>query len=165
MPVDETASYGLVTQTTLSGKDAGEITDILRRRIPRLHEPSKADICYARTNRQAAVGAIASRCEAVIVIGGTTSSNSRRLVEIARHAGCPKAVLIERAADLNPLFLDGVRIVGVTSGASTPEILVQELIEHLSDQFQVSVEEIGTVTEEIHFRLPNLPAAGTAHRP
>jgi 4-hydroxy-3-methylbut-2-enyl diphosphate reductase len=165
LPIDETASYGLVTQTTLSAKDAREITDILRRRIPWLHEPSKADICYATTNRQSAMAAIAPRCEAVIVIGGATSSNSQQLVEIARHAGCPKAVLVERAADLNPLFLDSVRIVGVTSGASTPEILVQELIEHLSDQFQVSVEEIGTVTEETHFRLPPMPAAGTAHRP
>ena len=117
LPIDETASYGLVTQTTLSGKDAGEITDILRRRIPQLHEPSRADICYATTNRQVAIRAIAPRCDATIVIGGSKSSNSRRLVEIAGDAGCPKAVLIENVADLHPLFFKGVSTVGVTSGA------------------------------------------------
>jgi 4-hydroxy-3-methylbut-2-enyl diphosphate reductase len=164
LSIDETASYGLVTQTTLSVKDAGEIMEVLRRRVRRLHESSKADICYATTNRQNAVQAIAPRCESVIVVGGAASSNSRRLVEIARHAGCPKAVLIERAADLSPRFLDGIRSVGVTSGASTPEILVRELVEYLSERFKVAVEEIRTVTEETHFRLPNMPAPGTANR-
>lgn len=154
LPIDESASYGLVMQTTLSVADAEEITAILRRRISRLREPSKSDICFATTNRQRAVAAIAPRCDAVIVIGGSNSSNSRRLVEIACAAGCRKAILIERADQLDPLFLNAVNTLGVTSGASTPEVLVTELIDHLSAQFQVSVEEIVTATEEIQFRLP-----------
>jgi len=90
----------------------------------------------------------------VIVIGGSNSSNSRRLVEIACDAGCRKAILIESAEELDPLFLTGVGTLGITSGASTPEVLVTELIEHLSDQFEVSVEEITIATEEVRFRLP-----------
>ena len=154
MPIDESASYGLVTQTTLSVMDAGEITAILRRRISALHQPSKSDICYATTNRQRAVAAIAPRCDAAIVIGGSNSSNSRRLVEIACDAGCRKTILIESVAGLDPLFLNGVTTLGVTSGASTPEVLVIELIEHLSDHFEVSVEESAIATEEVRFRLP-----------
>jgi 4-hydroxy-3-methylbut-2-enyl diphosphate reductase len=154
IPIDETASYGLVTQTTLSLADAEEITAILRRRISRLHEPSKSDICYATTNRQRAVETAAPRCDAVIVIGGAKSANSRRLVEIACNAGCRKAVLIERVAELDPLFLNGVGTVGVTSGASTPERLVHELVDYLSAHFQVSVEEIVTAREDTRFRLP-----------
>src|SRR6266576_5464399 len=159
MPIDESASYGLVTQTTLSVMDAEEITAILRRRISDLQEPSKSDICYATTNRQKAVAAIAPRCDAVIVIGGSNSSNSRRLVEIACDAGCRKAILIERTDGLDPLFLNDVSTLGITSGASTPEVLVTELIEHLSAHFELSVEEIVIATEEVQFRLPV-----TAHR-
>jgi 4-hydroxy-3-methylbut-2-en-1-yl diphosphate reductase len=154
MPVDESASYGLVAQTTLSVMDAEEITAILRHRIPELYEPSKSDICYATTNRQRAVAAIAPRCDAVIVVGGSNSSNSRRLVEIASDAGCQKAILLESAEELDPLFLNGVSTLGITSGASTPEVLVTELIEHLSDQFEVSVKEITIATEKVRFRLP-----------
>ena len=154
IPIDESASYGLVTQTTLSVMDAEEITAILCGRIPKLHEPSKNDICYATTNRQMAVAAIAPLCDAVIVIGGSNSSNSRRLVEIACDAGCRKAILIESVEGLDPLFLKGVTTMGITSGASTPEVLVMELIQHLSDHFEVSVEEIAIATEEVRFRLP-----------
>ena len=154
LAIDESASYGLVTQTTLSVTDAEEITAILRRRIARLHEPSKSDICYATTNRQRAVVAIAPRCDAVIVVGGSNSSNSRRLVEIAWDAGCRKAILLESAEELDPLFLNGVSTLGITSGASTPEVLVTELIERLSDHFAISVEEITIATEEVRVRLP-----------
>jgi 4-hydroxy-3-methylbut-2-enyl diphosphate reductase len=131
--------------------DAEEITAVLRRRIARLYEPAKTDICYATTNRQRAVTAIAPRCDAVIVIGGANSSNSRRLVEIASDAGCRKAILIESADKLDPIFLNGVSTLGITSGASTPEILVTELIDHLSNQFEVGVDEVVTATEN---RLP-----------
>jgi 4-hydroxy-3-methylbut-2-enyl diphosphate reductase len=134
--------------------DAEEITGILRRRIARIHEPSKSDICYATTNRQKAVAAIAPRCDAVIVIGGSNSSNSRRLVEIASDAGCRKAILIESAEDLDPLFLNGVSTLGITSGASTPELLVTGLIEYLSKNHEVCVEEMTVATEEVQFRLP-----------
>jgi 4-hydroxy-3-methylbut-2-enyl diphosphate reductase len=111
-------------------------------------------MCYATTNRQRAVAAIAPRCDAVIVVGGSNSSNSRRLVEIASDAGCQKAILLESAEELDPLFLNGVSTLGITSGASTPEVLVTELIEHLSDQFEVSVKEITIATETVRFRLP-----------
>jgi len=154
MPIDESASYGLVTQTTLSVMDAEEITAILRRRISRLHEPPKSDICYATTNRQKSVAAIAPRCDAVIVIGGSNSSNSRRLVEIASDPGCRESILIESADDLDALFLNGVNTLGVTSGASTPEVLVTDLIDYLSEHFEISVEEIVIATEEVRFRLP-----------
>jgi len=100
------------------------------------------------------VAAIAPRCDAVIVIAGSNSSNSRRLVEIACDSGCRKAVLIERADALDPLILNGVSTLGITSGASTPEVLVIELIEHLSDQFEISIEEIAIAMEEVQFRLP-----------
>ena len=98
--------------------------------------------------------AIAPRCDAIVVVGGSNSSNSRRLVEIACGAGCGNASLIERADELDPLFLNGVTTLGITSGASTPEVLVSELIEHLSDRFEISVEEIAIATEEVRFRLP-----------
>jgi 4-hydroxy-3-methylbut-2-enyl diphosphate reductase len=154
MLVDGSASYGLVTQTTLSVMDAEEITAILRRRIAKLHEPSKSDICYATTNRQRAVVAVAPHCDGIVVVGGSNSSNSRRLVEIACNAGCRKAILVESAEELDPLFLSGMSTLGITSGASTPEVLVSELIAHLSDRFEISVEEITIATEEVRFRLP-----------
>jgi 4-hydroxy-3-methylbut-2-enyl diphosphate reductase len=157
LPVDKARSYGLVMQTTLCVSDAEEVTAVLRARIPRLYEPSKSDLCYATTNRQMAVRGIASRCDAIVVIGGAHSANSRRLVEMARIAGCPKAVLVETASELEASFLEGVATLGVTSGASTPEILVQELIGDLAARFAINVEEIVTATEGIHFSLPRFP--------
>jgi 4-hydroxy-3-methylbut-2-enyl diphosphate reductase len=156
-PIDKARSYGLVMQTTLSVSDAEEITTILRRRIPRLYEPDKSDLCYATTNRQMAVRTLASRCDAIVVIGGAHSANSRRLVEMARVAGCPKAVLVETASGLDASFLEGVTTLGVTSGASTPEVLVRELIDNLAARFAVDFAEIVTATEGIHFSLPRFP--------
>jgi 4-hydroxy-3-methylbut-2-enyl diphosphate reductase len=157
LPINEAKSYGLVMQTTLSVKDAEQIAQILRRRIPRLHEPRKSDVCYATSNRQTALEAIVHRCDAVVVVGGTNSSNSRRLVEIARNAGCPKAILVACAAELDLSFLDGIGTLGATSGASTPEILIQDLVEYLSDHFAVSVEEVVSATEVTRFNLPHFP--------
>jgi 4-hydroxy-3-methylbut-2-enyl diphosphate reductase len=154
LPIDKARSYGLVMQTTLSVTDAEEITTILRRRIRTLYEPDKSDLCYATTNRQMAARGIASRCDAIVVIGGAHSANSRRLVEMARIAGCPKAVLVETASKLEASFLEGVATLGVTSGASTPEVLVQELIDDIAARFAINVEEIVTATEGTHFSLP-----------
>jgi 4-hydroxy-3-methylbut-2-en-1-yl diphosphate reductase len=156
LPIDETASYGVVSQTTLSTGDVEEITAILRDRVRQLYEPSKADICYATTNRQAAIAAIAPRCDAVVVVGGLKSSDSGRLVEIAIKAGCQRATLVESAVQLDPSFLDNVRTLGITSGASTPEPLVQELLKKLATQFEVRIEEFVTAVEETRFRLPHL---------
>ena len=163
LPIDQARPYGLVMQTTLCVSDADEITAILRRRIPRLYEPSKSDLCYATTNRQMAVRAIAKRCEAIVVVGGAHSSNSRRLVEVARIAGCPKSVLVETAAELELSFLAGITRLGVTAGASTPEILIRELIEYLAAHFAIDVEEIVTATEGTHFNLPWLPQPEANH--
>jgi 4-hydroxy-3-methylbut-2-enyl diphosphate reductase len=157
LPIDKARSYGLVMQTTLCVSDAEEITAVLRARIPRLYEPAKSDLCYATTNRQMALRAIANRCEAIIVVGGANSSNSRRLVEVARAAGCPKTALVQDVAGLELSFFEGVTTLGVTAGASTPEILVQEVIEYLDESFSIDLDEIVTTTEDTHFNLPRFP--------
>jgi 4-hydroxy-3-methylbut-2-enyl diphosphate reductase len=143
-----------VTQTTLSVDDTAAIVAALRRRFPNIQGPRKEDICYATTNRQAAVKAIAPRCDAFVVLGAPNSSNSNRLAEVARANGCPRAMLIERAADLDPSWLDGVSTLGVTAGASAPELLVQELIDSLRARFDVTVHEGNLVTEDVRFSLP-----------
>lgn len=157
LPIDEDEPYGLVTQTTLSVTEAERITRVLRDRIPWLHEPPRSDVCYATTNRQAALRAITHRCEAVVVIGGSNSSNSRRLVEIARNAGCPNAMLISRAAELDLSSLNGISTLGATSGASTPEKLMREFLDYLARHFTLNIEEIVVNTETMHFNLPHFP--------
>ena len=148
----ERLSY--VTQTTLSVDDTETIVKALRERFPAIEPPRKEDICYATTNRQAAVKAIAGRCDALAVIGAPYSSNSRRLAEVAHDAGCEKAVLIQRATEIDSDWLDGVRTLGLTAGASAPEILVQELIDHCRTLFDVTVEEVSLIEEAIEFSLP-----------
>jgi 4-hydroxy-3-methylbut-2-enyl diphosphate reductase len=154
LQVDEPEKLAFVTQTTLSVDDTKAIVGVLKRRFPSIKGPRTEDICYATTNRQAAVKAIAAKCDALIVIGAANSSNSKRLAEVAQPAGCAKSVLIPRAADLDPRWLDGVRRLGVTAGASAPEILVQELIDSLRDRFEVTVEEVDITKEDIEFSLP-----------
>lgn len=151
-----------ITQTTLSVDDTAEIIATLRRRFPQIEGPKKEDICYATTNRQAAVKAIASDCEAVLVIGAPNSSNSLRLVEVAKRAGCKQALLVQRAADIDWAALEGIRSVGITAGASAPEVLVEEVIDAFRQRFDVSVREIETATESVQFKLPaalEIPAA------
>jgi 4-hydroxy-3-methylbut-2-enyl diphosphate reductase len=142
------------TQTTLSVDDTAEIVALLQARFPGIVGPPKEDICYATTNRQAAVKAIAPRAERVIVVGAPNSSNSRRLVEVAERAGCPKAVLIQRAADLDWADFAGVRTVGLTAGASAPEVLVEEIIDAFRSCFEVTVESVTTAREQIAFNVP-----------
>lgn len=143
-----------VTQTTLSVDDTAEIVTLLKERFPSIVGPAKQDICYATTNRQAAVKAIAPRVELLFVIGAPNSSNSLRLVEVAERAGCPKAMLIQRAANISWSDLDGISVAGVTAGASAPETLVDELIGALKERFEVSVETIATADERIAFNVP-----------
>jgi 4-hydroxy-3-methylbut-2-enyl diphosphate reductase len=143
-----------VTQTTLSVDDTAAIVEALRRRFPSIKGPRREDICYATTNRQAAVKAMTPACDAFIVLGAPNSSNSNRLAEVARAQGCPRAILIERAAELDPEWLAGVRTLGVTAGASAPELLVQELIESLRDRFDITVRETSVTTEDVRFSLP-----------
>ena len=143
-----------LTQTTLSFDDTEEIVRILKRRFPNLVGPSKADICYATQNRQDAVKAMASHIDLLLVLGAPNSSNSLRLCEVARAQNVP-SYLIERATDIRPEWLTGVRTLGLTASASAPEVLVREVIDHTRKNFGVrSVEEFQTVTEDVNFSLP-----------
>jgi 4-hydroxy-3-methylbut-2-enyl diphosphate reductase len=142
-----------LTQTTLSVDDTAEIVAILRRRFPSIHAPRSEDICYATSNRQAAVKAIAPRCDAVLVIGAPNSSNSLRLVEVAEREGT-RARLVCRGADVDFAWLDGVRTLGITAGASAPELLVREVVDRLAEHFAVTEEPVDGIEERMIFKLP-----------
>lgn len=157
--VPDPGNLAFVTQTTLSVDDTSEIIEILQRRFPSIEAPRKEDICYATTNRQAAVKSLADECEAMIVLGAPNSSNSNRLAEVALTIGCPKSALIQRVAEMEDGWLDGVSTLGVTAGASAPEILVQELIDTLSEEFAVTVEERNIIDENVTFSLPRALSA------
>jgi 4-hydroxy-3-methylbut-2-enyl diphosphate reductase len=146
-------------QTTLSVSDAAVIESALRGRLPRLFGPARDDICYATTNRQRAVSVLAPGCHAFIILGGHASSNSRRLVEIAEAAGCARARLVERPEELPFSWLDGVEVLGVSSGASTPETAMDALIARLAEVFEVSLSEAVVADEVVRFGLPVFPPA------
>jgi len=145
-----------ITQTTLSVDDTAEIVAALKARFPSIVGPHKEDICYATTNRQEAVKAIAGRIDALLVIGAPNSSNSKRLVEVGRAAGCAYAQLVQRAGDVDWRALDGVRAVGVTAGASAPEVLVDEVIAAFRARFDLVVELVETAQERVEFKVPRL---------
>ena len=146
-------NLSFLTQTTLSVDDTAAIVATLQRRFPAIHAPKGEDICYATSNRQSAVKAIASACEAIYVIGAPNSSNSVRLVEVAEREGTP-ARLIQRADEIDFDWLRDVKTLGLTAGASAPEILVREVIDQLRTQFEVDEEELETARENIAFKLP-----------
>jgi len=143
-----------ITQTTLSVDDTAGIVEALRARFPKIVGPHKEDICYATTNRQQAVKEIAHGCDAVLVIGAPNSSNSMRLVEVAEREGCPYAALVQRASDLDWTALEGARVVGITAGASAPEVLVEEVLDAFRARGPVEVEEVRVQDEDIEFKLP-----------
>jgi 4-hydroxy-3-methylbut-2-en-1-yl diphosphate reductase len=145
-----------VTQTTLSVDDTSGIVAILRRRFPQLNEPRKDDICYATTNRQEAVKAMAHEAQLVLVIGAANSSNSVRLVEVAERAGARGAHLIASAEDIDWRWFDGVTALGLTAGASAPETLVQGVIAACRARFTVTVREVVTAQEDVVFRIPRI---------
>ncbi|WP_267351449.1 4-hydroxy-3-methylbut-2-enyl diphosphate reductase [Sphingomonas carotinifaciens] len=147
------ANLAFLTQTTLSVDDTAAVVAVLQRRFPMIQAPRGEDICYATSNRQAAVKAIAASCDAMLVIGAPNSSNSVRLVEVAEREGTP-AMLIQRANELDWTFLYGVGTLGITAGASAPELLVRELVERLSTRFDVTEQEVETNRETIAFKLP-----------
>jgi 4-hydroxy-3-methylbut-2-enyl diphosphate reductase len=151
------ANVAFVTQTTLSVDDTAEIVAALRARFPAIAAPHKEDICYATTNRQEAVKAVAGRAQVLLVLGSANSSNSVRLAEVGRRAGA-RAYLIDDAEGLDWAWLDGVRTVGVTAGASAPEVLVQGVIERLGQRFEVTVEESDAARETVTFKLPRAVA-------
>lgn len=143
-----------LSQTTLSVDETMVIVDKLHERYPNLENPPSDDICYATQNRQAAVKEIAPRCDLVIVVGSRNSSNSRRLVEVALEAGTPASYLVDYASQIEDAWFEGVETVGVSSGASVPEILVKELLEELARRGYTDVEEVTTTVETITFALP-----------
>jgi 4-hydroxy-3-methylbut-2-enyl diphosphate reductase len=149
----DSANLAFLTQTTLSVDDTAEVVRTLQRRFPEMQAPRGEDICYATSNRQAAVKAIAASCDALLVIGAPNSSNSVRLVEVAEREGTP-ARLIQRAAELDWTFLDGVGTLGITAGASAPELLVRELVDRLGERYEIREREIETNRETIAFKLP-----------
>ena len=145
-----------LTQTTLSVDETAKIVAVLERRFPSIHGPHKQDICYATTNRQHAVQMIAGRCDYIMIIGAPNSSNSLRLVEVAEASGCSRAALVNRADDIAWSALDDVVTLGISAGASAPEVLVEEVITSLRTRFDIRIEEVTAAREEVHFRLPQV---------
>ncbi len=145
-----------ITQTTLSVDDTVEIIAALKERFPQIIGPHKEDICYATTNRQEAVKAVAPKVDALLVIGSPNSSNSRRLVEVAARAGCAYAQLVPRATDIDWRSLAGIKAVGITAGASAPEILIREVIDAFAARYEITQEIIETATENVEFKVPRV---------
>jgi 4-hydroxy-3-methylbut-2-enyl diphosphate reductase len=154
--VRDAEKLAFVTQTTLSVDDTSEIVAALQARFPGIRGPHKEDICYATTNRQEAVKAIGAKAEAILVVGAPNSSNSRRLVEVAKRAGCDYAQLVQRAAEIDWRALEGVRALGVSAGASAPEVLVDEVIAALRERYDVRIEEVQTARENVEFKVPRV---------
>lgn len=154
--VDDPNQLAFITQTTLSVDDTAEMIDVLQRRFPKINGPKKEDICYATTNRQQAIKAIAQEAEALLVVGAPNSSNSQRLVEVARKLGCDRAMLVQRAANIDWTALKGVSRLGISAGASAPEVLVEEVIAACRERFDVTIQEITVTTENVQFKLPKV---------
>ena len=156
LEVRDPERLAFITQTTLSVDDTAEVVAALRARFPAIVGPHKEDICYATTNRQAAVKAMAAECDALLVVGSPNSSNSKRLVEVAAKAGCGYAQLVPRAADIDWRALEGVRCVGLTAGASAPEVLVQEVVDAFARRYAVTTREVVTAREDVEFKVPRI---------
>ena len=145
-----------VTQTTLSIDDTAEVVEALKVRFPTIVGPHKEDICYATSNRQAAVKEIAPDVDALLVIGAPNSSNSQRLVEVAKRAGCKNSQLVQRATEINWDKLMDIKSIGITAGASAPEILINEVIEALKERFEIKTNFVETATENVNFKVPRI---------
>ena len=143
-----------VTQTTLSVDDTKEIISILKRKFSNIREPAKEDICYATTNRQMAVKNIAKKCDIFFVIGSRNSSNSVRLVEVAKKSGCENSILIHSQSEIPFNLIENSNVIGISSGASAPEILVENFIKELKNKFTVTIEEVEIIKENVVFRVP-----------
>ena len=154
LKVPKNKDLAYITQTTLSLDDTKLIIEALENQFPKLIGPAKQDICYATTNRQQAVKIISEGCDAVLVIGAPNSSNSKRLVEVAAMNGCPDSKLIQRASDIDWTWLATKKVVGITAGASAPEVLVEEVLEACTEKFNVAIEEVAITREDVIFKLP-----------
>ncbi|MGI9510223.1 MAG: 4-hydroxy-3-methylbut-2-enyl diphosphate reductase [Geminicoccaceae bacterium] len=155
--VDDPENLAYATQTTLSVRETEDVLAVLKRRFPSIAGPKREDICYATTNRQRAVESLAQRADLTLIIGAVNSSNSVRLVEVAKTAGCPQNALVQSAETLDWSLFEGVSIVAVSAGASAPEELVDGLIDACRRRFQVTVEEVEVVKENVVFRTPPSP--------
>lgn len=155
--VDNPANLAYATQTTLSVHETEDVLSVLKKRFPAIAGPKREDICYATTNRQRAVEVLAPKADLCLIIGASNSSNSVRLVEVAKSAGCKRAALVQSADVLDWSMFDGVATVAVSAGASAPEILVDGLIEACRHQFAVTVEEVEVIKEDVSFRTPPIP--------
>jgi 4-hydroxy-3-methylbut-2-enyl diphosphate reductase len=145
-----------ITQTTLSVDDTIEIVKKLKERFPKIIGPHKEDICYATTNRQEAVKAVSPKVDALLVIGAPNSSNSKRLVEVGKSSGCKYSQMVQRASDIDWRALEGVKSIGITAGASAPEILINEVILTISDRFNVTQKIVETAVENVEFKVPRV---------
>ena len=145
-----------ITQTTLSVDDTKEIIECLKKRFPKINEPKKEDICYATTNRQAAVKKIAKLCDMFFVIGSRNSSNSKRLVEVASKAGCNESELIHSESEIPLDKIGKCKTIGISSGASAPEIIVQDFIGKIKEKYEVQIEEVEIVKENVFFKIPGM---------
>ena len=154
VPAEWADRLGYVTQTTLSLDETAGLLQALQKRFPAIVKPHQNDICYATTNRQKAVKAIAAQCDLLMVIGAPNSSNSKRLVEVARESGCSRSILVQRAAEINWEHLSDVTTLGITAGASAPEVLVREVIEELEKNFKITLSEYVETEEKVLFPLP-----------
>ncbi|MEM9755595.1 MAG: 4-hydroxy-3-methylbut-2-enyl diphosphate reductase [Pseudomonadota bacterium] len=154
LEVRDTQNLAFVTQTTLSVDDTAGIVAALKTRFPAIQGPGKEDICYATTNRQEAVKAMAPNCDAMLVVGAPNSSNSKRLVEVGARAGCRYAQLVQRAGDIDWRALEGIAALGITAGASAPEVLVNEVIDAFRARYDVRVEMVETAQENVEFKVP-----------
>jgi len=154
--VRDPEKLAFITQTTLSVDDTAEIVLALQARFPDIVGPHKEDICYATTNRQEAVKAMAPKADAMLVVGAPNSSNSKRLVEVGRKAGCSYAQLVQRSSDIDWRALEGIRSIGITAGASAPEVLIREVIDAFKDRFDVTEEVIETAVENVEFKVPRV---------
>ena len=154
--VRDPSKLAYVTQTTLSIDDTAEVVEALKTRFPTIVGPHKEDICYATSNRQAAVKEIAPDVDAILVIGAPNSSNSQRLVEVAKKAGCENSQMVQRAAEINWNLLMNIKSVGITAGASAPEILVNEVVHALKERFEVKTHLVETATESVNFKVPRI---------
>jgi 4-hydroxy-3-methylbut-2-enyl diphosphate reductase len=154
--VSDESKISFCTQTTLSVDDTLEIVEALQARFPNIIAPHREDICYATTNRQAAVKEIAEKCDALMVIGAPNSSNSNRLVEVGLGYGTEKSCLVQRAIDVDLSWLDGVKTLGLTAGASAPEVLVVEVINKIREHYNVTVQEVTITKENVVFNIPRV---------
>jgi len=156
LDVRDPQNLAFVTQTTLSVDDTIDVIQALHARFPAIKGPHKEDICYATTNRQAAVKTMAEQVSAMLVVGAPNSSNSRRLVEVGRKAGCEYSQLVQRASDIDWRALGNIDRIGITAGASAPEVLVDEVIDAFKARFDVTVEIVETAQENVEFKVPRV---------